>query len=59
MYSTQITELRDKKGDSIPLTKMENIEIGKNHTSISDNRGVVYSVGLNTSRRTWNSRQCK
>ena len=28
---------------------MENIEIGKNHTSISDSSGVVYSVGLNTS----------
>ena len=46
-YATQITKLQDKEGNEIPLRKIENIETGITHSSISDQYGYVYSVGLN------------
>lgn len=47
-YAVELTNLQDKEGNQLNIAKMENVEIGKNHSSISDEEGYVYSVGLNT-----------
>lgn len=45
----KITKVQDKEGNSLELNKIENIEVGYNHSSISDEYGFVYSAGLNSS----------
>ena len=47
-YATEVTALQDKEGNSIELKKMEVVETGTNHSTISDINGFVYTVGLNT-----------
>lgn len=47
-YAEQITKMQDKEGKELNLSKIENIETGYNHSSISDRDGYVYSVGVNT-----------
>lgn len=46
-YATKITKAQDKEGNEINLGKIEIVETGKKHSSISDEKGFVYSVGAN------------
>ena len=46
-FATQITKVQDKDGNELELKKIENIETGRTHSSISDEDGFVYTVGLN------------
>lgn len=46
-YAVQVLNLQDVTGNPLTLQKMEIVEVGLNHASISDEYGYVYSVGLN------------
>lgn len=47
-YAKEITKLQEKNGTEIDLRKIELVEAGTNHTTIVDEKGFVYTVGLNT-----------
>ena len=46
-YATAISKVQDKEGNEIELPKFEVIETSEHHTSLSDEKGFVYSTGLN------------
>ncbi len=45
--ATEINTIQDKDGNPLNIEEMEIVETGKNHSSISDKNGFVYSIGLN------------
>lgn len=48
-YAKEIIKFQDKESKELTNLQIEKIETGKNHSIISDIRGFVYTVGLNTS----------
>lgn len=57
-YATQITKLQDRDGKTLELSKIENVETGVNHSSISDEYGYVYTVRTKYRWTAWNRGYC-
>ena len=55
-YATELTTVQDKQGNDIQLIKMENVEVGKTHSSISDENGFVYTCRSKYKWTAWNRR---
>ncbi|MCI8621397.1 MAG: hypothetical protein HFJ50_06730 [Clostridia bacterium] len=56
VYATEITKIQDKSGNELTLGKIENVETGINHSSISDEEGFVYTVRTKSEWRIRNRR---